>query len=81
MQQPIFRCPAAIASVFLLMVLLLFGSFTPATNYDYDIDLFSRNFDANASKFTFFEDFETWIQKGYEQYAEPLLNESVTQKL
>jgi len=60
---------AIFASIFLFVLLLLINCSVPASNY-------SSN--GNASEFTFFEDFDNWIQKGYEQYVESSLNKSLT---
>jgi hypothetical protein len=58
-----------VASVFSLVSLLFISYSSPASNYNSD--------NGGASTFTFFEDFDTWIQKGYEQYAESSLNKSL----
>jgi len=58
-----------LASIFIAVLLLLIRCSAPATNHSGD---------SNSSSFPFFEDFDTWIQKGNEQYGEPHANESLT---
>ncbi len=54
--------------VFLLASLLLISRSSPSSNYS----------NGSTSTFTFFEGFDSWIEKGYEQYAELSLNKSLT---
>jgi hypothetical protein len=65
---------AMIASFFLF--LLLINYFVPASNYGSNENV--SNFKGNSSTLAFFEDFDKWIQNGYEQYAEPSTNKSFT---
>jgi len=57
--------------VILTLFLLLINYSAPTTNY-------SSNNNADESAFTFFEDYESWIPKGYEQYGEFSVNTSLT---
>ncbi|MCL6579522.1 MAG: hypothetical protein K6T73_09085 [Candidatus Bathyarchaeota archaeon] len=57
--------------VILTLFLLLINYSAPTTNY-------SSNNNASKSAFTFFEDYESWIPKGYEQYGEFSVNTSLT---
>jgi len=57
-----------ITSIF-FSLLLLINYLAPTSNYVPN---------DSTSAFTFFEDFDNWIKRGYEQYDEPPLNKSVT---
>jgi len=67
---------ATIVSVFLLAVLLLVNCSAPTSNYESKDNVSNSNSDGKTSTFTFFEDFDNWIQKGYVQFAELPTNKS-----
>lgn len=56
---------AMLASIVALMLLSLISCSAPAIN---------QGNDGTASLFPFFEDFESWMQKGNEQYGKPQVN-------
>ena len=56
---------AMLASIVALMLLSLISCSAPAIN---------QGNDGTASLFPFFEDFESWVQKGNEQYGKPQVN-------
>ncbi len=58
-------------AVVLTLFLLLINYSAPTANY-------ISNNNAGKSTFTFFEDYESWIPKGYEQYGEFSVNTSLT---
>lgn len=62
----------------LFLTLLVINPFATKSNYNLDAERLTSQGTIASSAFSFFEDFDLWMQLGYEQYAEPSTNKSYT---